>query len=587
MRRIIINERDLTSNVETLSSYDVAYVPGFTSIEGSEYYQTPTLFTSRYEFQQAIGIDPPTFSTIQNYPKADGSDTLGFNLEEEFGITDPSKNEVMFRAGEVDPGYKIAQYLLSLGMPVYYEVMNNTSSNITVAKMYTELARRFKDGDGSFDTPGDYSVKFLTSGGYPTYGYGATTTRILNATGTGVTKTVTKSTEDPTILVLTCKFPFAPDKNTAGTTFATTLKYDGTALYEEDGESNVDVTSSINGKELTFYIKYGTDGNITKIGNSTTVDQLLDNASDRTTLLEGLTISYSYESAGEATMPLVSSMINLARTRGDAIALIDHVDNPNRDLTISNPKSVISSVRDKLINFDALSYGAMFTPWYVCSSQTYSTVLGTSENIFPGSVAYLSALAVQLRDHSPWLAVSGVTRGRVPNLVKPHCNKPLTNNIADSYQTIPGESIESLGTTQISINPITYIRGIGYCIMGNRTLRNNASGTTALSFLNIRSTVTDIKKAIYDASIQMIFEQNTEVTWINFKDKITPLLDRMLSNYILDDYTITRYLIDPETGNEVPAYKVLGVIRIRPINSIEVFDLTVQLENNELAVTEI
>ena len=226
----------------------------------------------------------------------------------------------------------------------------------------------------------------------------------------------------------------------------------------------------------------------------------------------------------------------------------------------------------------------MFTPWYECSSDKIAD--NSVDAFVPGSVAYLSALAVQLRDYSPWLAVSGVTRGRVPNLVKLHTTDIVTNNIADSYQTIPGESAESLNIIQMSINPITYIRNVGYCIWGDRTLRNNSDGTTALSFLHIRSAISDVKKLIYETSQKMLFEQNTSITWLNFKSSITPLLDRMVSNYVIEDYSIVRYMVDPESGNPVPAYKVLGVIKIRPINSIEVFDLTVQLENTAITTAE-
>ena len=60
----------------------------------------------------------------------------------------------------------------------------------------------------------------------------------------------------------------------------------------------------------------------------------------------------------------------------------------------------------------------------------------------------------------------------------------------------------------------------------------------------------------------------------------------MVANYILQDYSLTRYTVDPETGAPVPAYKVLAVIKIQPINSIEVFDLTVQLENADVFVIE-
>ena len=131
----------------------------------------------------------------------------------------PHDNE----AGDPDPGYRYALYLLSLGIPIYYEQMNssfvavdendptyasaNPSSNgwfeeaegnyirtsdtevvqdkiyymgadISVQSMYEGLTLRFDDdasasgSDYSFGSFGDYAIKYITSGGYPTFEYG-------------------------------------------------------------------------------------------------------------------------------------------------------------------------------------------------------------------------------------------------------------------------------------------------------------------------------------------------------------------------------------------------------------------------------
>ena len=424
--------------------------------------------------------------------------------------------------GDPDPGYRYALYLLSLGIPVYYEQMNSDfvevdmnditmqglnpfaegwfvqledgkyvrtddqtvhsgvtyylGADISVDSMYDGLERRFffntddDQADYTFDSQGDYAVKYITSGGYPTFEYGP---------------------------------------------------------LDVDGE-------------------YGTSG-------------------------------------------LAENMIRLASRRADAIALIDHTDNPNRSIYATDTYSVIARVRDEFTTFteEQGSFGAMFTPWYKC---THTAVIGgtsdlyTSEGFMPASLAYLSALSQQLMNYNPWLAVSGVHRGVVPYFGKLHTNYTLTNNVADSYQIVPGDSVDS--TSAISINPITYIRNYGYCIWGNRTLRNNTSGTKSSSFLNIRNLVSDIKKALYNACLNLMFEQNTDLLWIDFKSIITPLLESMVSNYIIGSYSFTRYLIDPENGQPVPSYKVLANLRITPINSVEVFDLTVTLENSEIEVTE-
>lgn len=436
-------------------------------------------------------------------------------------------------AGDPDPGYRYALYLLSLGIPVYYEQMNSSfepvdmndpanigaspvaedwfievegnyvrtddetvqsgttyykGADISVTSMYKGLEARFNGydeasavngSDYSFDSMGDYAVKYITSGGYPTFEYGP--------------------------------------------------------LADPDASGNV----------------YGTS-------------------------------------------PLAEQMIRLAATREDAVALIDHTNNPNRSIYATDTYSVITRVRDEFSNIttETGSYGTMFTPWYTCTHAAVSggsaNNYGINENIsqMPGSLAFLSALAQQLKNYNPWLAVSGVSRGPVPYCAGLHTNFTLTNNVADSYQIIPGD-VENLGSASISINPITYIRNYGYCIWGNRTLRNNSNGTKATSFLNIRDTVSDIKKRLYEASQSLLFEQNTDVLWLSFKNLVTPLLETMVSNYILSDYNIVKYNVDPETGQAVPSYKILAAIRIVPINSVEVFELQVQLENSEVTVAEV
>lgn len=435
-------------------------------------------------------------------------------------------------SGDPDPGYRYALYLLSLGIPVYYEQMNSSfelvdmndptnasaspiandwfievegeyirtddeevksgvlyykGADISVESLYKGLEMRFNGytddsvsySDYSFDSMGDYAVKYITSGGYPTFEYG----------------------------------PLGP----------------------ADASGNV----------------FGTS-------------------------------------------PLAEQMIRLAAKREDAVALIDHTNNPNRTIYATDTYSVVSRIRDEFSNIttEIGSYGAMFTPWYTC---THSAITGgtgfnygSGENVaqMPASLAFLSALAQQLKNYNPWLAVAGVSRGPVPYCGGLHTNFTLTNNVADSYQIIPGD-VENLGSASISINPITYIRNYGYCIWGNRTLRNNSNGTKATSFLNIRDTVSDIKKKLYEASQSLLFEQNTDVLWLSFKNIVMPLLDTMVSNYILSNYNIVKYNIDPETGQAVPSYKILAAIRIVPINSVEVFELQVQLENNEVTVAEI
>ena len=679
MERIIIREQDNTFNVEALSSYDVAYVPGFGS--STTLFRTPTLVTSKYKFLELFGENVPRFPETQDYPQASTSDKgfpdwaipgyqnlvidstpvmpineLGYAEFTEFGdgvefffenvdLTPVSVEEdwapepgvnyfelmtidngttwqlkystlpksdsqtyqeafgntvyrsrvnprdmrwyeskgipmltadtqinvesgtnfikqyyqasrstpPMFNRQDADPGYRYALYLLSLGMPVYYEQMNSPTME-------------------EIDLTSNYSTAFL--------------------------KYATKVRNDEGEVIDSYISPYDRGWYTYDESAREYVKW-------RDAETQFKENDAEEAKEYTFYS--GADISVDSLytglskrfmSDPDTPDYSFDSMGDYSIkyITSGGYPTFEYGTINESSNTIASideglsfSMIEMASRRGDSVALIDHTNNPERSIYEFEDLSVINRVRESFSSMDDItsSYGAMFTPWYSC---THSAVAGEPGQDFspfmPASLAFLSALATQVRNNqTPWLAASGVSRGKVPYFGSLHTNQPLTNNVADSYQTIPSDVVSEYAL--VSINPITYIRQYGYCIWGNRTLRNNMLGTKATSFLNIRNLVSDIKKRLYEASQQLLFEQNTEILWVNFKGLITPLLDTMVSNNILSAYKLTKYNIDPESGEPVPAYKVLANIEIRPINSVEVFDLTIQIENNEVEVSEV
>lgn len=678
MERIIIREEDNTFNVETLSSYDVAYVPGFGN--NPDLFRTPTLVTSKYQFINLFGDSPITFTSEQSYPEAglaangfptyaipnyrslvldntpmnltsfadlnneDGlshfyrlvdisSEEEGTDWEPEDGInyflvtgsstdgwtvtystlpvedgstyietygpasgnlvyesnispleqnwyeggntTSPYKSTdtqigiandgtsiksyyqviestaPMFAVGDMDPGYRYALYLLSLGMPVYYEQMNSANNYDIV-----ELASDFESAKAMYGTTTESSgttdtyISPYDQGWY----YFSNNSYVKCTNPTIQYRTLADVTSDDTIWYI-------------GADESIDSMYTGLSKRFMGNPDNPDYSFDSMGD---YSIKYITSGGYP-------------------TFEYGRLSTDSVTGVTKVSSGLAEAMINMAYERHDSVALIDHTDNPGRTIYESDTLSVISQVRDQFSSMSSItaSYGAMFTPWYECTHSSIAGDRGQNPNVFmPASLAYLSSLATQVKNNqTPWLAVAGVSRGKIPYFGSLHTNYALTNNVADSYQTVPSDLVPDYSL--ISINPITYIRQYGYCIWGNRTLRNNRNGTKATSFLNIRNVVSDIKKTLYEASQQLLFEQNTDILWIQFKSLISPILDTMISNSILSDYKLTKFNINPESGEPVPAYMILANIQIRPINSVEVFDLTVQIENNEVDVAEV
>ena len=265
---------------------------------------------------------------------------------------------------------------------------------------------------------------------------------------------------------------------------------------------------------------------------------------------------------------IVTAMIGLAADRGDCVALIDHTVNDARDLDPNNVGSLYK-VLDSDETFgdkEAASFAAMFTP-----AATYAISTLNKTVALPASFAYLRALASSIRSNAPWLAIAGAARGSVVGLAKDGMTNPIPNGLADLMQPRDG----------IAVNAITNIKPYGYTIWGNRTLRSTGTDLDATSFLNVRNLVSDIKKLCYSVARSLTFEQDNDVTWVNFKGGLAPTLDRMVSGYGITGYKIVR-------DDDNPARDKKGVIcakiYIYPVYPVEDFYINIVLSDEDVVV---
>lgn len=271
---------------------------------------------------------------------------------------------------------------------------------------------------------------------------------------------------------------------------------------------------------------------------------------------------------------LATSMLNLAKHRGDCVALIDHTDYPSRKLNPAHPDSLYAAVvNEKETTLNNGEYGAMFTPWAEYARVTNDGNKPETPDTFraPGSFAYLMALADSIKTNANWLAVAGVTRGGIKNLAK--MTTVIPNGVADKVQ--PRDNI--------SINAITNIKPYGYTIWGNRTLKDNAEAgnLVATSFLNVRNLVSDIKKTCYRTARKLTFEQDTDVLWINFKSEISKLLDQMKSGYGISGYKIIRDNTHARANDKAT---LCAKVIIYPVEAVEDFYITIVLKDDAVSV---
>ena len=301
--------------------------------------------------------------------------------------------------------------------------------------------------------------------------------------------------------------------------------------------------------------------------------------------------TYISDTASSASPNYWGSMAALAKNRGDCVALIDPADCTNdstsRTLSVEqmiNPDNIFTVAEELCASFDGEEYASMFAPWilytaqanYVLNSSSSSVTLPQLDVVvMPPSFAYLVTLAKSVRINNNWLAVAGIARGQVPYINGLYTSKRLSNTLANIYQPRNGKT---------SINAITDIKPYGLTIWGNRTMKNNLAnamggedGLTATSFLNIRNMVSDVKKTAYIAAKTLMFEQNSDVLWVNFLSRVTPLLDQLMSGQGLSDYKVIK-----NPTNEKA--KLKATIKLYPIYAVEDFDITIELSDEDVSV---
>ena len=276
---------------------------------------------------------------------------------------------------------------------------------------------------------------------------------------------------------------------------------------------------------------------------------------------------------------LAAKVVDVAYQRGDAVGLVDHVNNPSLSLDPFNEKSIYAAVNK--FTWSNGSFGAMFTPYAKYSCMTLADDTNTNDinealQIMPASFGYLMCMAAAIKTSPNWLAMAGVTRGGVPNIQTLTPNQLLSNLIAEEYQ--PKFGAEG---NNISVNAITNVKPYGLTVWGNRTLEKvDPKGTTALNFLNTRNMVSDIKKLAHTTAKSLMFEQDSDALWLKFKSKITPLMEQLKTGFGISDYKILRATTkingDPLTRGELAA-----VLRIYPLYAIEYFDITVAISEQE------
>ena len=248
-----------------------------------------------------------------------------------------------------------------------------------------------------------------------------------------------------------------------------------------------------------------------------------------------------YNQAGHSTP--IDSIISLAETRGDCIAVVDLVD-----YSVTGETAVTTQA----LNLNS-SYAASYWPWLQTQSAT-----GRNEWI-PASVVIPGVYAFTDNSSAPWFAPAGLVRGGITGVIQ--AQKRLTRTQRDTLYSK-------------KVNPIASFPGQGISVFGQKTLQTKAS---ALDRVNVRRLLIELKKFIGDESRNLVFEQNTLTTRNRFLAKVNPYLESVVQRQGLYAY---RVVMDDtnNTADVVDRNQLIGQIFIQPAKTAEfvVLDFTIE-----------
>lgn len=239
---------------------------------------------------------------------------------------------------------------------------------------------------------------------------------------------------------------------------------------------------------------------------------------------------------------VIDSVISLAETRGDCIAVVDLVPTASLVTDVTGQAAAINS-----------SYAATYWPWVQVQSATGRNEYVPAGTVIPGVYAFTD------NSSAPWFAPAGLVRGGLAGVIQ--AERKLTKGDRDTLY---------LG----KVNPIATFPGTGISVFGQKTLQTKAS---ALDRVNVRRLLIELKKFIGDQARNLVFEQNTIATRNRFLSIVNPYLESVVQRQGLYAY---RVVMDDtnNTADVVDRNQLVGQIFIQPTKTIEfvVLDFTIE-----------
>jgi hypothetical protein len=180
----------------------------------------------------------------------------------------------------------------------------------------------------------------------------------------------------------------------------------------------------------------------------------------------------------------------------------------------------------------------------------------------------------------PWLAPAGTRRGVIDNADAIGYINAATGEF---IQTGVNQGLRDVLYVN-SINPITFVPGIGITNFGNKTL---TSATTALNRINVARLVAFIRSRLEEIGKQFLFEPNDQITRNEIRNTINSLMIDLVAKRGIYDFLVVCDLSN-NTAARIDANELWVDIAIEPVKAIEFIYIPVRIKNTgEIAAGQV
>ena len=242
---------------------------------------------------------------------------------------------------------------------------------------------------------------------------------------------------------------------------------------------------------------------------------------------------------------IVKYALDMVETRADSLYIVDS-PRITDGLSKGTAEEVVLALQDTGIDSN---YLASYWPHLQIKD------VNNNKNVFI-SPTYAVVAAISLTDNIsyPWEAPAGFNRGSV-QAIKADIKLKQTD----------------LDTLYVGrINPIDTSIQQGITIMGQKTMQ---VAQTALDRVNVRRLLLQLRRLISAAASTLLFEPNDSTVRSQFLQKINPILLQIKNQRGLAQFDV---ILDSSPNPATPN-TLSGVIRIQPVSTLEIVDLTFQV----------